>query len=95
VGFLHATSGIQTQDFDTNALVSLRRAMQRVDNTGTPVRTTGIVLHPDDWADLELMTDTQGRFILTSGPADVSARRLWSVPVALSQAMPVGTWAGG
>ncbi|HTN60264.1 MAG TPA: phage major capsid protein [Devosia sp.] len=47
---------------------------------------TGIVLHPTDWATIELVKDTTGRHII-GNPQDGTAPRLWRLPVVETPAM--------
>jgi HK97 family phage major capsid protein len=49
---------------------------------------TGIVLHPTDWARIELTKDSQGRYIFAT-PQDLAMPRLWSRPVVATQAMTI------
>lgn len=46
----------------------------------------GIVLHPIDWAVIELTKDGENRYIIAN-PADGTAPRLWNLPVVATQAM--------
>jgi HK97 family phage major capsid protein len=50
----------------------------------------GIVLHPTDWAKIELTKDSQGRYIIGNPQGDL-APRLWGRPVVATQAMTVDT----
>ena len=49
--------------------------------------STGHVLHPTDWAAIELTKDAQGRYIWAN-PAGLIGPTLWGLPVAQSLAMP-------
>jgi HK97 family phage major capsid protein len=46
----------------------------------------GIVLHPTDWAGIELTKDTAGAYII-GNPQDSAQPRLWGLPVVATQAM--------
>lgn len=46
----------------------------------------GIVLHPSDWADIELTKDENGQYLFTN-PQGGSEPRLWRLPVVETQAM--------
>lgn len=83
------TTGTTTQAWDTNALTTLRRARTKVRITGraTP---TAYVLHPNDWEDIDLLQDNEGRYYY-GGPAVLGAPRLWGLPVVESEAMTEGT----
>lgn len=47
---------------------------------------SGVVLHPTDWALMELTKDTTGRYII-GNPAGEAQPRLWGLPVVATQAM--------
>ena len=47
---------------------------------------TGIVVHPTDWASIELTKDTTGRYIIGDPKAEAPAR-VWGLPVVATQAM--------
>jgi HK97 family phage major capsid protein len=55
---------------------------------------TGIVLHPTDWATIELVKDTTGRHII-GNPQDGTAPRLWRLPVVETPAMTVDKYLVG
>lgn len=55
---------------------------------------TGIVLSPTDWTDIELLKDTQERYLFSAATTGAPAR-LWGLPVIVSDAMPVGEFAVG
>lgn len=49
---------------------------------------TGIVLHPTDWARIELTKDSQGRYII-GNPQGTAQPSLWGLPVVATQAISV------
>lgn len=49
---------------------------------------TGIVLHPTDWARIELLKDTTGRYIIGNPQGNLSPT-LWGVPVVATQAITI------
>lgn len=51
---------------------------------------TGIVLHPSDWAAIELTKDTTGAYIFAN-PQSLAQPALWGRPVVSTQAMTVDT----
>jgi len=51
---------------------------------------TGVVLHPSDWAAMELAKDTLGRYII-GNPQGSIAPSIWGRPVVATQAMTVDT----
>lgn len=48
--------------------------------------STGIVMNPKDWTRVELLKDTQGRYII-GNPQGNAAASLWGIPVVATQAM--------
>lgn len=48
----------------------------------------GVVLHPTDWAGIELTKDTAGAYII-GNPQDSAQPRLWGLPVVPTQAMTI------
>ena len=55
---------------------------------------TGIVLHPTDWAGIELTKDSTGRYII-GDPKSEAAARVWGLPVVATQAMLLGKFLVG
>ena len=49
---------------------------------------SGIVMHPSDWARIELLKDTQGRYII-GNPQGTIAPTLWGLPIVATQAITV------
>lgn len=49
---------------------------------------TGIVMHPSDWADIELTKTTEGAYLFAN-PQNGSEARLWRLPVVETQAMTI------
>lgn len=83
------TSGTQSQAFDTNVLTTTRRARTKVRVTGraTP---SAYVMHPNDWEDIDLLQDNEGRYYY-GGPSVLGMPRLWGLPVVEAEAMTEGT----
>lgn len=50
--------------------------------------TTGVVLHPTDWARIQLTKDGEGRYIL-GNPVSDNVPRVWNLPLVETQAMAV------
>lgn len=88
---LLAASGIQAQVFNTTQILTVRSAITKVEILG--YTASGLVLHPSDWEAIETAADGEDRFFMTPGsnPVDRAARRLWSVPVALSTQVAEGS----
>ncbi|WP_423192973.1 phage major capsid protein [Cupriavidus sp. H18C2] len=55
---------------------------------------TGIVMHPSDWARIELLKDTTGRYII-GNPQGVAQPTLWGQPVVATQAISVDKFLTG
>jgi HK97 family phage major capsid protein len=51
---------------------------------------TGIVLHPNDWEDIELSKDDNGQYLVAVSVALGGEPRLWRIPVVDTPAMPEG-----
>lgn len=54
----------------------------------------GFVMNPTDWTAIDLLKDTQGRFIF-GNPGMQSQPMLWGKPVVESNTMAVGSWLAG
>lgn len=77
---------------DTNMLDKLRYAALQAVLAEYP--STGFVLNPIDWAHIETMKDTQGRYIIGQPQGDAPAR-LWRLPVVQTPAQAVDTFLSG
>ncbi|MDT0270854.1 phage major capsid protein [Streptomyces sp. DSM 44915] len=89
-GLAHV-SGAQQQPWDTDILITTRKAITRLEQFGY-LNGAGWVMNPDDWETIELTQDNEARFYY-GGPVtavDPASRRLWSVPVVTSPAAPQG-----
>jgi HK97 family phage major capsid protein len=69
------------QRFDVIRLAILQAALAELP-------PSGVVLHPTDWALMELTKDDVGRYII-GNPAGEAQPRLWGLPVVPTQAMTV------
>jgi len=56
--------------------------------------STGVVLHPADWASIELLKDTTGQFIIGNPQGNLSPT-LWGQPVVSTQSMATGKFLTG
>ena len=56
--------------------------------------STGIVLHPSDWAAIELQKDTTGAYIFAN-PQSLATPALWGRPVVTTQAMTIDNFLVG
>lgn len=70
----------------------LRRSLTKTLLAGYPA--TGIVLHPSDWEDIELLKGTDGHYIWVSVVSG-GETRLWRVPVVQSTGMTEGEFLVG
>jgi HK97 family phage major capsid protein len=64
---------------------TLRLAILQVFKANFPA--SGIVLNPTDWAAIQLIKDSQQRYII-GNPQDGNVPRLWNLPVVESLSMP-------
>lgn len=54
----------------------------------------GLVLHPSNWASIELLKDTTGQYII-GNPQGTLSPTLWGRPVVTTQAMSIATFLAG
>lgn len=82
------TSGIQTQAWDTDLLVTTRKARTKVRTVGraTP---TAYLLNPVDNERIDLTKDDNGGFYF-GGPAGMGVQTLWGLPRVESESVPSG-----
>ena len=52
---------------------------------------SGIVMHPNDWEDIELTKDANGQYLLAVSIAAGGSPRVWRMPIVDTPAMPEGT----
>lgn len=83
-----STTGTLTQAYDTSLLITIRKARTHLRVTGR-AQPTGIVLHPNDWEDIDLLKDNEARYYF-GGPMVLGTPRLWGVPVVESEAATEG-----
>ncbi|MGY1490728.1 phage major capsid protein [Methylobacillus pratensis] len=77
---------------DPTRIDVLRLALLQAELAEFPA--TGIVLHPSDWAAIELTKDDNGAYIFAN-PQSLAAPGLWGRPVVATQAMTVDTFLVG
>lgn len=82
-----------SEDADNNAapqtkLDAIRRAILKARVAEYPA--TGVVLNPNDWADIELLKGEDSHYIWVN-VNDGGQQRVWRVPVVDTTAIPVGT----
>ncbi|HPD39408.1 MAG TPA: phage major capsid protein [Mesotoga infera] len=73
-------------------LDAIRRAMTKAYLAYYPVN--GIVLHPSDWEDIELLKGSQGHYIWVNVVVG-GQERIWRTPVVISAALQKGTFITG
>lgn len=61
----------------------------KLDTLGYPPKV--LLLNPEDWAGLALLKDTQKRYLL-GGPAGVTTKSLWGLPVETTASVPSGKY---
>ncbi|MDQ1925212.1 phage major capsid protein, partial [Massilia pseudoviolaceinigra] len=71
---------------------TLRLALLQAELAEYP--SDGLVLHPSNWAGIELLKDTTGQYII-GNPQGTLSPSLWGRPVVTTQAMSVGTFLAG
>lgn len=71
---------------DLNIIDVLRLSMLQAALAEYPA--TGHVMHPTDWASIETLKDTTGRYII-GNPQGTTAPTMWGLPVVATQAMTV------
>lgn len=76
----------------TTQIDKLRLALLQAELAEFP--SDGLVLHPTDWTNIELLKDTTGRYLI-GDPQGTLAPRLWNRPVVATQAMTQGQFLAG
>ncbi|MCD2142276.1 phage major capsid protein [Rhodococcus pyridinivorans] len=88
-GLLNVDGSI-TQAFDVDPLRTIRLAQAMGEVTGTAHDL--VVLHPLDWARLELQrAPGSGAFDLAQSPVDSATKRVWGMTVVTTPSVPEGT----
>jgi HK97 family phage major capsid protein len=88
------TSGIQTYNWSAglvgdNKADAIRRAATL--SFLAYYEPTGVVLHPNDWEDIELSKDDNGQYLVAVSVAMGGEPKLWRIPVVDTPAMTEGT----
>lgn len=73
------TAGILVQLWDTDALTTIRRAKTALRTLGR-ARPTGMIVHPNDAASLDLLQDNNGQYYF-GGPGAGGVQQVWRVPL--------------
>lgn len=83
-----ATSGIQTNSYSTSTLATPRKSVTKLESNGYP--PAKFVLHSGDFESIELALSTVNAVEHMSLPYDAAARRLWGVPITVTNAQTAG-----
>ncbi|KYK00836.1 MULTISPECIES: phage major capsid protein [unclassified Micrococcus] len=84
-----STSGIQSQAFDSDVFVSVRKAITKARTVGRVV-PNAVLMNPLDVETVDLARETGGRFY-GAGPFAMGPRTLWSLPIVESETIAAGT----
>jgi HK97 family phage major capsid protein len=83
---------VPTAAGDLTKIDVIRLAMLQASLAELP--STGIVMHPSDWADIELTKTTDGAYLFANPQGGVTPR-LWGLPVVATQAMTIDKFLTG
>lgn len=93
---LSNVSGVQEQEYESNLLVTTRKARTMVKLNGR-AQPNGYVINPADLEEIELLREDSGagpgtgQFFFGGPAAAGGAPTLWGLPVVESEAVPAGT----
>ncbi len=85
---LLSVEGVQSQEFVTDPVTTLRMAALKAENVGHQADV--FVVNPQDWATIETTRNTSGAFDLGTA-VDRAAQKLWSTQVVTSAQIAVGS----
>jgi len=91
------TSGIQTYDWSSGATSPVADtkadAIRRAATLSflSYYEPTGVVMHPNDWEDIELTKDANGQYLVAVSVAMGGEPRIWRIPVVETPAIAEGT----
>lgn len=91
------TSGIQEYDWSAGAVTPVpdtkADAIRRAATLSflAYYEPSGVVLHPNDWEDIELTKDNNGQYLVAVSVALGGEPRVWRLPVVETPAIPEGT----
>lgn len=92
-GLVNITN-LTAQAWDTNLMVTTRRARTKVRTVGR-MTPTAYLLNPYDWEEIQLLRTEEGGvntgMFFFGGPAAVEVPTLWNLPVVESESIPQGT----
>jgi len=88
------TTGIQTYSWSAGGVGDLKAdAIRRAATLSflAYYEPTGVVMHPNDWEDIELSKDDNGQYLVAVSVALGGQPRLWRIPVVDTPAIAEGT----
>jgi HK97 family phage major capsid protein len=88
------TTGIQTYSWSSGGVGDLKAdAIRRAATLSflAYYEPTGVVMHPNDWEDIELSKDDNGQYLVAVSVALGGQPRLWRIPVVDTPAIAEGT----
>ncbi|WP_406355030.1 phage major capsid protein [Streptomyces sp. NBC_01635] len=89
VAGLLGTTGVRTQAYATNPLITTRKVLTTLQLAGE--KPTAWVFNPSDWETIELLRNEQDQPEMPGTPTGRAPLQLWSVPVVLDAGMEAGT----
>jgi HK97 family phage major capsid protein len=87
IGLANA-SGIQTQAYQTDKLVTLQYGISKLENYGIAPQI--VALASDDWLTIQTTRNSSGSFDV-GGPIDATARTAWGTKVVVVPSLTAGT----
>ena len=91
------TTGIQTYAWSAGATVPVADtkadAIRRAATLSflAYYEPTGVILHPNDWEDIELVKDSNGQYLMAVSIVQGAEARMWRIPVVDTPAITEGT----
>src|SRR6185436_17607880 len=81
-------SGIQSNAYSTSVLQTLRKSVTKLEANGYPPGV--FVMHPNDFESIELALSSVAAIEHLSLPYDAAARRLYGIPISVTNAQTAG-----
>lgn len=84
------TPGIQNQPLLANPFVTLRRAIKNV-QIGGRATPNAILMHPDDWENLEIQQDANGQYYSGNPFRNTTfSSNVWNLPIVVNETIAPG-----